>query len=260
MSPGQQRLTLRQGLVPICLLAGILSGWSAAPEITGPARLDYSSFRIINERNIFNASRSGWAAPDPREERRPSRVEAFTLVGTMAYRKGPFAFFDGTSSEYRKVLPPGGTIATYKVAEITNSSVRLETDTNQFELKVGAQLRREDEGPWQMVEQAPAFVSVGGRDDSSRGDARGFDRSRGDFRGNDSRRGDFRGNDSRRGDSRSNDFRRGDPRSSDARSTSSIEPARSSSSAPASTAPKLSSEQEAEILKRLMQQREQETK
>ena len=27
-----------------------------------------------------------------------------TLVGTMTYEKGTFAFFDGSSSEYRKAL------------------------------------------------------------------------------------------------------------------------------------------------------------
>jgi hypothetical protein len=237
---------MRQGLAPICLLAGIWSAWGAAPEITGPTRLDYSSFRIVNDRNIFNANRSGLGGPaEPREERRSARVEAFTLVGTMSYGKGPFAFFDGTSSDYRRVLPPGGTIAGHKVTDIAGGVVRLEAETNQFELKVGTQLRREDEGPWQVSEHAEAYASTSSHSDSGRGD---------------SRRGDSRGLDARRGDSRGNDSRRGDSRSYDARSTSSIETARSSSSAPTSTAPKLSSEQESEILKRLMQQREQETK
>lgn len=245
------RMILRPGWAALGLLAGTLCGWGAAPENPGPARLDYGSFRIINDRNIFNPSRSGWVAPETREERRPSHVQAFSLVGTMAYRKGPFAFFDGTSSEYRKVVSPGGTIAHYRVAEITNTSVRLEADTNHLELKVGAQMRREDEGPWQMIEQAPALASTGGRDDSSHGDSRSFDRSRGDSRGNDSRRGDSRGT----------DFRRSDSRRPDSSGTASTQTARSSTpAAPSASAPKLSSEQESEILKRLMQQREQETK
>jgi len=243
MSPVRQRVSLRLGSASICLLAGIWSAGGAALESTGPARSDYSSFRIINDRNIFNGNRSGWGTPETREDRKPNRVEAFSLVGTMAYRKGPFAFFDGTSSEYRKVLPPGGTIASYRIAEITNSSVKLETDTNQVELKVGAQMRREEEGPWQMVEHAEAYASVGGRDDSNRGDSRGSDSRRGDSRGNDSRRGDSRG---------SGSF-----------GTAATETTRSSSPAPgasSASSSKLTSEQESEILKRLMQQREQETK
>ena len=66
--------------------------------------------------------------------------------------KGPLAFFDGTRSEYRKVLKPGETIAGYKVEEVTPTSVKLASPTNEVQLAVGMQLRREDDGKWQMTE------------------------------------------------------------------------------------------------------------
>jgi hypothetical protein len=76
-------------------------------------------------------------------------VDTFTLVGTLTYEKGPYAFFDGSSSEYRKVLETGKTIAGHKITAITGNTVRLALGTNAVELSVGMQMRREDSG-WQV--------------------------------------------------------------------------------------------------------------
>ncbi len=116
-------------------------------------RADYSAFRAIAERNIFNAARSGGrAAAAPRETRRPAHVNTLAVVGLMSYEKGAYAFFDGSSSEFRKAVPLGGTVGGFKVVDIRPDRVQLEAGTNQFELKVGARLRREEQGPWQVAE------------------------------------------------------------------------------------------------------------
>jgi hypothetical protein len=243
MKNAPDRIALGCRAAWLCLLAGAFSGLGAAGQETNTTgRPDYGAFRVVSERNIFNASRSGrWASPPPSEERRSSRVDSFTLVGTMAYGKGPFAFFDGTSSDYRKVLPPGGTIGGCTVADIAAGQVRLQAESNRFELKVGMQLRREDEGPWHVSESAGTYASSGGRSEFGRGDSRGFD--------------------SRRGDSRGNDPRRGGPRRNDSRNNGSTETVRPSApSTPSAPAPKLSAEEESEILKRLMQKRDEESK
>src|SRR5208282_5280667 len=73
--------------------------------------------------------------------------------GTMSYSKGTFAFFDGTSSDYSKVLKLDDAIAGYKVAEITPNAVTLKTTDKQIEMKVGSQMRHEDQGGWQLVSQ-----------------------------------------------------------------------------------------------------------
>jgi len=86
-----------------------------------------------------------------RETRRTPRVESFALVGTMSYAKGAFAFFDGSSSELRKSLSPGGTIAGYTVREIKPAGVKLEGHGSTLELPVNGQLRREDDGEWQVA-------------------------------------------------------------------------------------------------------------
>jgi len=109
---------------------------------------DFSSFQIISERNIFNPNRTA----RHRRGNRPQPVaDAFSLVGTMSYTKGTFAFFDGTSSDYRKVVQNAGTIAGYKVTDITPTAVKLANGDKQLVMKVGTQMRREEKGSWQVV-------------------------------------------------------------------------------------------------------------
>ncbi len=137
---------------------------AAAEAAPGRVRTDFNAFRLIAERNIFNAARSGGRvnAP-PRESRRPARADTLALVGVMSYEKGLFAFFDGSSTEFRKALPPGGTVGGFQVLEIHPNGVRLANGTNQFELRVGARLRREDQGPWQFSESTePLAVATAG--------------------------------------------------------------------------------------------------
>ena len=123
-----------------------------------PGRPEFSAFRLINDRNIFDPNRRPSYTRTPRSESTRRRTEYVTLVGTMSYEeKGPLAFFDGTSSQYRKVLKPSETIAGYRVADIGPSFVKLAVGTNEFQLPVGMQLRRDNEGNWQVGE--PAYSS-----------------------------------------------------------------------------------------------------
>jgi hypothetical protein len=137
------------------------------------ASFDESAFRIISERNVFNANRSGGQVR-PTSSRRPARVESFTLVGTIAYEQGAFAFFQGSSSELTKVLKPAGTIAGHKLVDILADGVKLEADGKTVELEVGSAMRREDEGTWK-----PGEAVAGSSGSSSRGDDDDAARSRG---------------------------------------------------------------------------------
>ncbi len=124
-------------------------------------RLDYGSFRLISERNIFNTKRSARSSgPPPRDaSRRAPRVDSFSLVGTMESSQGLRAFFDGSSSEYRKALSPGESIAGFRIAEITFSGAKLEGASNTISLHVSQQLRREEEGAWQVAEGSGTYSS-----------------------------------------------------------------------------------------------------
>ena len=134
------------------------SSTNAAPaEESGrqPRGADYSSFKIIADRNIFSPSRTSRSGAPSRPAARPAQVDTFSLVGVMSYEKGHFAFFDGSSASYRKALKLNESIAGYQVAAINPASVKLERDGKSLELALGSQMKRSDEGPWEM-QAAPA--------------------------------------------------------------------------------------------------------
>lgn len=125
---------------------------NAAPS--GPAPLDFSAFKIISERNIFDPNRSPRRSAQVAAPPKERRVDSLKLVGIMSYQKGKFAFFDGTSQDYRKALKVSDEIAGFRVADIERNSVKLAGTDNQLELKVGSQLRREESGQWELSNSA----------------------------------------------------------------------------------------------------------
>jgi hypothetical protein len=106
------------------------------------------TFSIIQRNNIFDPNRR---PPIIRGGTNIIRqpMQAFALTGTMSYTKGRFAFFNGTSSEYSKVLGVGGVIAGYTVKEITSTNVTLSASGKDFKMGVGRQVRNSN-GKWQM--------------------------------------------------------------------------------------------------------------
>ena len=125
----------------------------------GPITLDYSSFKVVVDKNIFDPNRqpqrgSRTVRPTPKS------FDSLTLVGTMTYEKGTFAFFDGTSAEYKKALKLADAIAGYKVTNIAPTGVKLASGTNELDLSVGAQLRREEDGPWQLSSQSSSYAAT----------------------------------------------------------------------------------------------------
>jgi len=244
--------TLKRGLQRVAGL-GLVVGFSAAAQSTNnpasangapsaPARVESASqgfdepaFHLVAERNIFNANRSGGKVV--LSSQRPSRIEYFTLVGTMAYEKGVFAFFEGSSSEFTKVMKASGVIAGHKLVDVYASSVKIEADGKEIELTVGSQMRREDEGTWHLAETSS------GSGGSGYAPSRNGDSASRESSGRSSRSG-------RGGDSRS----RREGESSRSRTEN---PAESSSKSSSNTS--TSSADQAEILKRLMERREKES-
>ena len=139
---------------------------AAAQTTNAPAATnatDYSSFQIIVERNIFDPNRY---AHTPRSRRHPISKSApyFSLVGTLSSRNGMLAFFDGNDSDYRKVLSPDGVIAGYKVVEITLRGAKLEAAGKPVEMKVGAQMRQEGKGEWQLAGSGELPATTAGKE------------------------------------------------------------------------------------------------
>lgn len=135
---------------PATTNAPIAAKPAPVPRPSPSAKLEEADFRIVSERNIFNANRSGGQVR--LATRRAARVESFTLVGTMAYEKGTFAFFEGSSSEFTKAVKTDGVIAGYKLKHINTTGVQLEADGKTVDLPMGAAMRREDEGTWHLGE------------------------------------------------------------------------------------------------------------
>jgi len=120
---------------------------ASAQSTNDSSSTDYSSFQIIADRNIFNPDRYGHTYHPHYESH---AVPTFSLAGTMSYRKGMFAFFNGTSDDYRKALQQGGTIAGYTVAKIDFDGVQLLSSGKTIDMKVGAAMRREGDA-WELA-------------------------------------------------------------------------------------------------------------
>lgn len=116
--------------------------------------LSFDSFKMVAEKNIFNANRSRTSRATGAAARKAPLVESFALAGTMSYEKGPVAFFVSATSQFRKAAKAGEAIAGYAVKEILPGSVKLEHAGGSIDLKVGEQMKREDEGAWQVSARA----------------------------------------------------------------------------------------------------------
>lgn len=138
-----------RGVLAVGMLVGVLNS-GAQQTNTNDSAPDFSTFKIITQRNIFDPNRSGAIRPELRRHTPTHTVDSIALVGTMSYTKGKFAFFDGSSSEYKKVLEPGANIAGYTVKEITGNAVTLAANGKEFQMKVGTQLRNQGDNKWQL--------------------------------------------------------------------------------------------------------------
>jgi hypothetical protein len=151
-------------LTKIILVAavGLTNCYFAGAQSNGvPGPTDYTQFStFVASRNIFDPARvphRGYTPKPPSNNRGRGRLQnnsapAFSLVGTMSYQKGVFAFFDGNNSDLKKVLPVNATIQGYTVLKIAQGRVLLETadKKEQLELKVG-DVMRESGGKWEKT-------------------------------------------------------------------------------------------------------------
>jgi hypothetical protein len=167
------------------VLAVTLAGcWSATaqrnrasgPTVPGPN--DYGQFvQFITSHNIFDPNRYArdYSVPQRPTETVQKYAPQFTLVGTMSYEKGMFAFFDGNQPNLRKVLyqSDSNNIAGFTLAEITPAGVKLQAaDKKQIvEMKIGQAMHQEGSS-WQLASQGGSF---GGGNGGFGGRNRGFD-------------------------------------------------------------------------------------
>jgi hypothetical protein len=142
----------------ILFFALFFSGGSIFAQTNGnvPKANDYATFsRFVTDRNIFDPNRvphnSSGNRPRPTTRTRTrTAAPTITLVGTMAYEKGDFAFFSSNEAEQKKVLPVSEKIAGYTVKAVSRAGVTLAgADKKEFEMKIGEALRQEN-GGWHL--------------------------------------------------------------------------------------------------------------
>lgn len=104
---------------------------------------------LLRERNIFDPNRRAAVRGEERREvNAPAPVHSFRLMGALIHGDKAFGFFDGSNSDYRRVVTTGDIIAGFRVAEIDTSAVKLERDGEELELEVGHGMSRLGEGEW----------------------------------------------------------------------------------------------------------------
>jgi hypothetical protein len=158
-------------VLALALANGFFAG---AQSNTPPGPTDYARFSsFITQRNIFDPSRyprTQRIRPRPNYTPRQRYAPTFTLVGTMSYEKGMFAFFDGNNSELRKVLYQSDTngIAGYLLTEITPTSVKLQTADKKetVTMKIGEGMRQEG-SHWLPAGRSEGFADTSSTQDTA---------------------------------------------------------------------------------------------
>ncbi len=138
---------------------------SKSAEVSSSTRSGRKNYEVVVTRNIFNPDR-GRRPPPPKTikvERRPEppKAERLVLTGTLVAENGNYGFFDGTKSDYRKVVRANSEIGGLKVIEITSKHASMQDGTNVFELKVGSEMAKQPDAPWKLSEGRSGFSSGG---------------------------------------------------------------------------------------------------
>ncbi len=121
-----------------------------------------ASFKLIQERNIFDPERRR-----PREIRRerpvePPREESFTLLGTMSYGERILAFFEGTQRDWSGAVELGKEVAGHTLKEVGFDNVLLELKGEVLSLQVGAGRSKRGDADWETQDRDSWKGSSGG--------------------------------------------------------------------------------------------------
>ena len=152
---------MNRNILNAVLLLSMGAGLSAvAQETNADGVLDWSSFKSIAQKNIFDPTRSGGRGTIRIARPRPAVVRTFTFHGTM----DQVACFTGDGVPSSGYVSVGDTINGFKVMKIPVEYVELPTvvltDPNGsiVVLKEDESMRREEDGPWNKSDQPAPMV------------------------------------------------------------------------------------------------------
>ncbi len=133
-------------------------------------------FAILYKNNIFDPNRKPYREGRKRLDPQPEpQIDAFTLIGLMAYADRQIAVLSGSSSEYNGVFKRNDQIDNLKLISLSDKAVSFAEGETTFSVDIGTSLRRVDGGDWKESSERVRTASRSGSSESqysSRGTTR----------------------------------------------------------------------------------------
>ena len=118
-------------------------------EVTKPVPGSLQDFDILHINNIFDPNRKPYQPDRKRQEPEPEpQIDAFTVIGLMAYADRQIAVLSGSSSEYSGVFKLNDQINNLKLISLSDKAVSFAEGEATFNVDIGTSLRRVDGGAW----------------------------------------------------------------------------------------------------------------
>tara|TARA_B100001971_G_C18117144_1_gene497467 strand:- start:148 stop:879 length:732 start_codon:yes stop_codon:yes gene_type:complete len=146
-------------------------------EITKPVPGSLQDFDILHTNNIFDPNRKPYRPDRKRQDPKPEpQIDAFTVIGLMAYADRQIAVLSGSSSEYSGTFKLNDQIDNLKLISLDDKAVSFAEGEATFSVDIGTSLRRVDGGAWK---ESSERVRTASKSSSSRSEysSRGTTRS-----------------------------------------------------------------------------------
>ena len=135
-------------------------------EVTKPVPGSLQDFDILHINNIFDPNRKPYQPDRKRQEPEPEpQIDAFTVIGLMAYADRQIAVLSGSSSEYSGAFKLNDQIDNLKLISLSDKAVLFAEGEATFNVDIGTSLRRVDGGAWK---ESSERVRTGSKSSSSR--------------------------------------------------------------------------------------------
>ena len=118
-------------------------------EVTKPVPGSLQDFDILHINKIFDPNRKPYQPDRKRQEPEPEpQIDAFTVIGLMAYADRQIAVLSGSSSEYSGAFKLNDRIDNLKLISLSDKAVLFAEGEATFNVDIGTSLRRVDGGAW----------------------------------------------------------------------------------------------------------------
>ena len=132
-------------------------------EVTKPVSGSLQDFGILHTNNIFDPNRKPYRQDRKRQDPKPEpQIDAFTLIGLMAYADRQIAVLSGSSSEYSGAFKLNDQIDNLKLISLSDKAVSFAEGEATFSVDIGTSLRRVDGGAWKESSERVRTASKSG--------------------------------------------------------------------------------------------------